>query len=244
MEAAAADTATKCAEGLVEKAGECVEAQSGVMAIMTDGGAMMWVILTVWVIGLIIFFERQYNLSIRQGLATNQFIKKVLDAVKARKFSAALRACNVKTQHPLVAVVKAGVIRADRRAIEIERAMEAEIMGAMPNLQKRVAMLALLANAATLLGLLGTIVGLMQAFSAVASASATERQVALASGISVAMYTTAFGILVAVVLLFAHHFTLRRSEAIILSVEAGASATLVALTGSVDEAEQAKPQVG
>lgn len=232
-----AEAAAQCAEGFVfDKAvGECVEKGNALLQLMSDGGFMMWVILTLWIVGLVIFFERGFDLWFRQALATNRFLKTVLDAVKSRRFSAALMACNVKTHHPLVAVVKAGVLRADRRAVEIERAMEKEMLAALPNLSKRISFIALLANLATLLGLLGTIMGLMEAFSAVASASATERQVALANGISVAMYTTAFGILVAVVLLFTHHLIQRRSEEVLLAVEGGASATLVALTGPVEE---------
>jgi biopolymer transport protein ExbB/TolQ len=219
----------------VEAASEASNTTLGLTQIMADGGPIMWVIFGVFVLGVLIFFERQFDLYFRQALASNRFLTTVLDAVNSRRFGAALMACNVKTHHPLVAVVKAGVLRADRRAIEIERAMEKEILGALPKLQKRIAMLALLANTATLLGLLGTIMGLVQAFSDVAVASAAQRQITLANGISVALYTTAFGIVVAMLLLFAHHFTLRRSENILMAVEGGASATLVALSGPVEE---------
>jgi biopolymer transport protein ExbB len=84
--------------------------------------------------------------------------------------------------------------------------------------------------------LLGTIFGLITAFNSVAAATAAERQAALAAGISQAMYTTAFGISVAVPLLFFHHFLSKRTEAIIHQVEQGASALLVALAGRSEDA--------
>lgn len=202
----------------------------GVLKIMHDGGFMMWIIFGISALGLLFFFERIFDLFIARGLSTRRFMKTVLDAVQARQYSRAVAACDARTKHPLVAVVKAGVLRADRREKEIERAMETEMLEALPGLQTRIGIIALLANMATLVGLLGTIMGLMEAFSAVAAASATERQEALASGIATAMYTTAFGILVAVLLLLCHHIASKRSEAIILATEGGASATLVALT--------------
>lgn len=109
--------------------------------------------------------------------------------------------------------------------------MEDKMLEALPDMRKRVAVMAVLANTATLLGLLGTIFGLIAAFSGVAAASAAERQEALAAGISQAMYTTAFGITVAVPLLFFHHLLSKRLETILLETEGGATSVLVALTG-------------
>lgn len=206
-----------------------------IVQLMDDGGFMMWVILGISVFGLGIFFERSLDLFVNRRLATRAFLDIVLDHVRARRYSQAIAACNVPTRHPLVQVVRAGVLRANRREKEIERAMEKELLDALPDLQKRIGILALLANLATLVGLLGTIIGLMTAFTSVAAATATERQDALASGISTAMYTTAFGIVVAVLLLVCHHIVARRSEAILLSLEGGATATLVALTGAVPD---------
>ncbi|MCP4647077.1 MAG: MotA/TolQ/ExbB proton channel family protein, partial [bacterium] len=76
-------------------------------------------------------------------------------------------------------MLKAGIAKSNRREKEIERAMEEEMLRAIPRIQKGVGFLGLLGNTATLLGLLGTIFGLIQAFSAVSAASASERQEAL-----------------------------------------------------------------
>jgi len=204
---------------------------------LDDGGTVMYVILLISIIGTAIFLERAFDLYVRKRLATDAFMAEVLQHVEARRFRQALDLCNVPSSHPLIPAIKAGVLRANRREKEVERAMEKEMLKAIPNLQKRVAIMGLLANTATLTGLLGTIFGLITAFNSVAAASAAERQTALAAGISQAMYTTAFGISVAVPMLFFHHFLSKRMEQIIHQVEQGASALLVALSGRGEDQE-------
>ncbi len=202
-----------------------------VLDYLNDGGFAMYVILGISVLGTILFLERAYDLYLRRRLPTQVFLGEVLACVERRRFGEALSACDAKSSHPLVTVLKAGLLRANRRSKEIERAMEKEMLAALPGLSKRISILSLLANAATLTGLLGTIYGLITAFNAVSIASAAEKQTALAGGISQAMYTTAFGITVALPLLFFHHFLAKRNERITLEVEGGATALLVALSG-------------
>lgn len=208
---------------------------TAMLSYLDDGGFVMYVILAVSMVGTALFLERAFDLYVLRRLGAEGLLKGVMRSVERRRYSEALSACDVRSNHPLVSVLKAGLVRADRRASEIERAMEKEMLEAVPKLQKRVGFLALLANSSTLFGLLGTIFGLISAFNSVAAASAAERQEALAAGISQAMYTTAFGIAVALPLLFMHHFLSKRSERIVMEVEGGATALLVALAGEVDE---------
>lgn len=202
------------------------------------GGFMMYVILTVSLVGLTLFLERFVNLYALRRLNANAFVARLVGLVENRRFREAIDATEVSSKHPLIAVAKAGLIRSNRREREIERAMENEMLAAIPQLNKRVALMALLANVATLLGLLGTIFGLIAAFTSVAAASAAERQEALAAGISQAMYTTAFGISVAVPLLFFHHILSKRMETIMMEMEGGASSILVAVAGIRSEPGQ------
>ena len=222
-------------------AAQAVKESPGFFKILSeyldDGGPVMYVILTVSIFGAVVFLERGFDLFIQKRLAADAFLGEVLRQVEARQFRQALSVCEIRSSHPLVQAVKAGVLRANRREKEIERAMEKEMLAALPGLNKRVSILGLLANTATLLGLLGTIFGLITAFNSVAAATAAERQTALAAGISQAMYTTAFGISVAVPLLFFHHFLSKRIENIVQQVERGASALLVGLAGRSADAE-------
>lgn len=223
---------------IAQAAAEEAAAEEGnfLIAYLNDGGWMMWVILSLSIIGTLLFLERAFNLYLVRRLNARAFVSKVVDHVNHRRVREALDVCEVNSKHPLVAVLKAGLLRANRREKEIERAMEDQMLAALPDIQKRVELMGLLANIATLLGLLGTIFGLISAFTAVSAASAAERQTALAAGISQAMYTTAFGISVAVPMLFYHHFLSKRSETILMEIEGGASALLVALAGQASDA--------
>lgn len=209
---------------------------------LEDGGWMMYVILVVSLFGTAMFVERGFALYILRRLNSRAFVSRVVSNIENRRFREAIDATEVSSRHPLVAVAKAGLIRSNRREKEIERAMENEMLAAIPALQSRITIMAVLANIATLLGLLGTIFGLITAFTSVAAASAAERQEALAGGISQAMYTTAFGISVAVPLLLFHHFLSKRVESILMEMEGGASSILVALAGVRGEGTDGRTQ--
>ena len=163
--------------------------------------------------------------------------------VENRKYAEAIESCNVRSQHPLPKVLKAGIAKANRREKEIERAMEEEMLRAIPRMQRGVGFLGLLGNSATLLGLLGTIFGLIRAFSGVSAASAAARQEVLAEGISMAMYTTAFGLIVAVPILFFHLMISGRVDKLLIQIEEGASGLLGALAGRLNEPKSDVPSI-
>lgn len=211
---------------------------------LNAGGWMMYVILGASILGLVIFLERAFDLFILRRLDAESFTDRIVTLVSHRKLRDALDVCEISSKHPLVSVAKEGLVRANRREEEIERAMEKEMLSELPDLRKRVKFLSVLANVATLLGLLGTIFGLIMAFTSVSAASAAERQEALAAGISQAMYTTAFGISVAAPMLVLHHLVSKRVDNIIMEVEAGASALLVAVSGAVRGDEDVPGQDG
>ncbi|MBW1881443.1 MAG: MotA/TolQ/ExbB proton channel family protein [Deltaproteobacteria bacterium] len=197
--------------------------------VMNSGGWMMWVILIVSVIATAITLERAVALYLGCRLDTRRFLGRIIKLVEERDYAGAIEACNLRTRHPLPAVLLAGLSKANRRDKEIEKAMEAEMLGHLPRVRRGLGFLGLLGNVATLLGLLGTIFGLIRAFSGVSAASAAARQQVLAEGISIAMYTTAFGILVAVPILFAHNLLSGRMENILIRVEEGAVGLVAAL---------------
>ena len=201
----------------------------------------MYVILGLSVIASTISLERVVTLYVRSYLNTANLIDRVIGLVEQREYAKALEACNVATLHPLPGVLAAGLQRANRRDKEIDKAMEAEMLRTMPGVQRGLGILGLLGNLATLLGLLGTIFGLILAFSGVSAASASERQQVLASGISVAMYTTAFGIIAAVPVLLMHTLLTGRVDNILIQVEEGATALSAALAGRLREVQQKLP---
>ena len=199
--------------------------------IMERGGTWMWVLLVALLCGLGIVAERAFTLYIRSWLDTRKLQAQVMAHVEAGNFNRALGACNVRSGHPLPKVLKAGLMKANRREREIERAMEEEMLRAIPILQQRMSYIAMLANIATFIGLLGTIMGLIHAFEGVASASAAARQQLLAEGISQAMLTTAFGLITAVPMMVFHTILSARQQRILFAVEEGAASLIGALVG-------------
>jgi biopolymer transport protein ExbB/TolQ len=122
--------------------------------------------------------------------------------------------------------------RTSRRRDDVEIAMEEGLMETVPNLEKRTGYLATFANIATLLGLLGTIIGLIQAFTAVAAANPSEKADMLSASISVAMNTTAFGLMVAIPLLLIYALLQTKTTQLVDSLEMASVKFLNSLTES------------
>lgn len=200
------------------------------LSIMQNGGEFMWVILGVSILALALFAERFFFLYVRMSLNIDKSANQVKKLLQESNYRAAMEECNRFVRHPLGRVLKAGILKAGRRDKEIEQALQESVLREVPILKSRVNYLSLIANIATLLGLLGTIIGLISSFSGVADASASEKQEILSAGISVAMYTTAFGLVVAIPAMSGFYFLNNRSEWIIGKLDEKALAIYAALT--------------
>ena len=118
--------------------------------------------------------------------------------VMANNIDRVIKLCNAVPSAALAKVIKAGLIKANKGELEISNSIEEASLEVIPMVQKRTIMLTQLANIATLMGLLGTIVGLIQAFAALEQAQPEQKAALLARGIALAMATTAFGLIVAI----------------------------------------------
>ena len=175
-----------------------------VVAFFQKGGLFMYPILLVFAVGMAIVFERWIQLNRTQN--ANQKMWNLLQPVLAKgEFEKARQLVN-KNKSSMAQMLGMGLARqgAVRRRDDIEIAMEESMMEIIPQLEKRTPYVALLSNIATLLGLLGTIMGLIEAFPAVANANPAEKADLLSASISVAMNTTAFGLMSAIPLLLFH----------------------------------------
>jgi len=179
----------------------------------------MFVILGVSIIAMAVFLERAAFLYFRMNLNMDKALKKVLVPLEKQNFRGAIEECSRIQNHPLGGILKAGLLKADRKDQEIERAMEEKIVGEIPKVKARINLLTLFANIATLLGLLGTILGLITAFQSVGSADETMKQEILARGISMAMLTTAGGLIVAIPCLGGYYLLNNRGEYLIDKIE-------------------------
>ncbi len=189
------------------------------MDLIAKGGIFMVPILMLSVIALALIVERCIGLFWRYRLDEEGFIKSIIHSLDQQDFPGALEECARADDHPLSRVLRAGLLKVHRNDKEIESAMEEEMLRVVPAVRKRVAYLATFGNIATLLGLLGTIFGLIQAFEGVSVADAATKQEVLAKGISVAMLTTACGLMVAIPCLLFYSFLQTRTTKIIESIE-------------------------
>jgi len=175
-----------------------------ILTFFQKGGLFMYPILLVFAVGMAIAFERWVQLNrIRNG---NQKMWNLLHPVLVKgEFDKARQMVN-KDKSSMAQMLGMGMARqgAVQRREDIEIAMEESMMEIIPQLEKRTPYVALLSNIATLLGLLGTIMGLIEAFTAVANANPAEKADLLSASISVAMNTTAFGLMSAIPLLLLH----------------------------------------
>jgi len=188
-------------------------------SILSSGGPFMIVILGVSIAALAIFVERATFLYFQMRLNMDNAFKKVLTPLEKKDFNAALKECSKIKNHPLGNILKAGLLKADRRDQEIERAMEEKIVSEIPRVKSRINLLTLFANIATLLGLLGTILGLITAFQSVSAADEAMKQEVLASGISMAMLTTAAGLIVSIPCLGAFYLLNNRGDHLVDKIE-------------------------
>jgi biopolymer transport protein ExbB len=190
-----------------------------IVSAMHKGGPFMWPILTAAVFALAISFERLYYILFRANINGTAFMAQVQKLIMANNIDRAIKLCNAEPNAALPRVLKAGLTRANRSEIEIQNAVDEAVLEVFPQLNKRSAYLPMLANVATLTGLLGTIQGLIQAFDAVARASAETKQTMLANGISIAMFTTASGLVVAIPILVLHSIVANRTTKIMDDID-------------------------
>jgi biopolymer transport protein ExbB len=175
-----------------------------IIAFFQKGGLFMYPILITFLVGISIAAERWFSLE--RIRSVNRKIWDVLHPMLAKGEFDKVRAVINKDKTIISQMLAMGVARQGevRRRDDIEIAMEESIIEIIPQLEKRTPYVALLSNIATLLGLLGTIMGLIEAFTAVAAANPADKADLLSASISVAMNTTAFGLMSAIPLLLFH----------------------------------------
>jgi biopolymer transport protein ExbB len=175
-----------------------------IVGFFQKGGLFMYPILLVLAVGMAIAVERWLQLSRTRNENSKMWVR--LQPVLTKGDFDKAREIVSKDKSTISQMLSMGLARQGtvRRREDIEIAMEESMMEIIPQLEKRTPYVGLLSNIATLLGLLGTIMGLIEAFTAVANANPAEKADLLSASISVAMNTTAFGLMVAIPLLLIH----------------------------------------
>jgi biopolymer transport protein ExbB/TolQ len=219
-----------------------MNAYSMIVNFFQEGGVFMYPIVIVLALGLAIAVERWLYLTMTTT-SNKTLWNKVTPYLKQGNFQAAMQLTS-KSKAAIGQIMTYGLnrVRSARRREDVEHAMEESLMEVMPRLEKRTHYLATFANIATLLGLLGTIIGLINAFTAVSNANPAEKADMLSASISVAMNTTAFGLMVAIPLLLVHTVLQSKTTAIIDSLEMASVKFLNAITeGGIEQSQQQAP---
>jgi biopolymer transport protein ExbB len=209
-----------------------MDAFYSMVKFFVSGGAFMYPILLVFAVGLAIAIERYVTLTLIRSKNESMW-RKLQPALSSGDFDKA-REMTSKDDSMISRLLSLGLARqgAVRRREDIEIAMEEGMMEIIPQLETRTPYLGLFANIATLLGLLGTVMGLIEAFTAVAHAAPSEKADLLAAAISVGMNTTAFGLIFGIPLMMIHSYMVAKTGAIVDSLEMASVKTLNVISGS------------
>jgi len=190
-----------------------------ILNFFRDGGVFLYPIALVWVVGIVIALER-FGFIVRAGAGNRRLWSQIQPLLEGGKFREALSAAS-NSDTALAHIMRYGIsrIQTARRRDDIEKAMEESLVEVIPRLEKRTHYLSALANIGMLMGLLGTVIGLISAFAAVAQANPAEKASLLAASISVAMNNTALGLATAITLLLAHLYLETKTTDIVDSLE-------------------------
>jgi biopolymer transport protein ExbB len=196
-----------------------MDTYTAITTFFQSGGGFMYPIALVLAVGLAIAIERWYFLK-KAFFANRKAYDDLLPMLGSRNY-AQVRAYASSSRSAIARIVLAAIetMQASPRRDDIQSAMQEGILETVPRLSRRTNYLSILANIATLLGLLGTIIGLIAAFTAVANADPAEKATLLSQSISVAMNTTAFGLMAAIPLLLFHSVLQNKTVAIVDSIE-------------------------
>ena len=191
----------------------------GLVTAFQTGGTWMLPIAIAFAVSIAFTLERFMRLFLQYNVDGPSFMFEVQKFILANDLDGAIRLCNGAGKAALPKVIKAGLQRASRDEQQIQNAIDAASLEMIPKLERRLPYLALIANIATLLGLLGTINGLIKSFAAVALADPAQRQAILSSGIAEAMNATAFGLVTAIFTMVVHSILTSKATKILEEID-------------------------
>lgn len=186
------------------------------MSFLFEHGSFgVYAILAAALILMIIGSERLVTLFVRLSHDTRSSLEAVRGHILARRYTDALQVCNANERVVDLAVVKSGLLAMENGREAMRSSLGAALLEVTHKCEARLPYLSLLANVATLLGLLGTITGLIKTFAALANADAAEKAKLLGMGISEAMYSTASGLGVGIAAMVVHTLCLAKADSIV-----------------------------
>ena len=188
--------------------------------VFLAGGPVMWPILLCSIFALAIALEKFWHLH-KIRIDTQDFLKKILDKIKYHQIKEALEICD-NTKSPISHILKAGILKYDRPRPQIKEAIEDASLYEIPRLEKNLTALATIAHVSPLLGLLGTVTGMVRCFQTIQAKATSFHPVSpgdLAGGIWEALLTTVAGLIVAIPTFVAYNYLVSCINNFILEME-------------------------
>jgi biopolymer transport protein ExbB len=198
--------------------------EQGMWELFKKGGPIMWPILLCSVLAFGVVIERLIYLR-KEQIDTKSFMEQISKSLKRNKIMEALDLCD-RTGGPIASILKAGILKHDRPRNEVREAIEDASIHEVPRLERNLPMLATIAHVAPLLGLLGTVTGLVTAFQIIENKATALNPVNpgdLAGGIWEALLTTVFGLCVAIPTYVAYNYMVSRVDGFVLDMERSAT---------------------
>jgi biopolymer transport protein ExbB len=207
-----------------------------IFEIIWSGGVVMWPIGLCSVVALGITIDRFFALR-RASIDTSEFMDTMRQVLRQHRMQEAVEICD-ETDVPVARIVKAGILKSDRGKEDIREAIEDAGRIEVPRLERYLSALATCANIAPLLGLLGTVQGMIKAFAQIQNKKGQVNPSDLAEGIGNALVTTAAGLTVAIPVLVVYNYFVSRVDHMVLEMEISSSELVELLTKSRGEYER------
>jgi len=195
------------------------------------GGPVMWPILLCSIFAFAIIIEKLWHLH-KIKIDTQDFLNSILDKMKRHETKEALKICD-NTRSPIARILKAGILKYDRPRPQIKEAIEDASLYEVPRLEKNLTALATIAHVSPLLGLLGTVTGMVRSFQIIQAKSTSFHPVSpgdLAGGIWEALLTTVAGLIVAIPTFVIYNYLVSRVNNFVLEMEKAATELVNFLT--------------
>jgi len=192
-------------------------AMNAIAKAFSEGGFWMWPILCTSLIVYGIAIERFYYLFFKASFNKEVFLKNLHSAIFAGQLDKVVKYVSAQ-RFPLARIIQAGLLKVRSTPEDVQAAMDGTALRELPRIEKRTPYLAMLGNIAMLLGLLGTITGMIISFAAVANTEASSKATELARGISEAMNCTAFGLITAIPSLIFYAVLQGKTQAVVDAV--------------------------
>lgn len=192
---------------------------AGLEVLLKEGGMTAWIILLAGILLVVVAIERAYFLFFKYSIDVEQAVQKVRSFILKKSYTEAIQICNTVTDSPELNVAKMGLLAAEHGREAMRSALGGAVLEVTKNVERRVSLIALIAGISTLLGLLGTISGLIKTFQALAQADPSKKGEILGLGISEAMYATAAGLILGISAMVVHSICVSKGEEIVGSAQ-------------------------